>query len=86
LTTLLDRLLAFPGVPEAWRQPDFSTPVGPTASFRLERGDLKVGFLVTVTTFSGPCDVTLDELRIESCFPLDPATRAACERLASGRR
>jgi transcriptional regulator with XRE-family HTH domain len=85
LTTLLDRLLAFSGVPQAWRQPDFSTTVGPTATFRLERGDLKVGFLVTVTTFSGPCDVTLDELRIESCFPLDPATRAACERLAAVR-
>ena len=83
LTELLDRLLGFPGVPSSWRQPDFSAAVGPTATFRLERGDLKVGFLVTVTTFSGPRDVTVDELRIESCFPLDPATRAACERLAA---
>jgi hypothetical protein len=36
-----------------------------------------------VTTFSTPQQVTLDELRIESCFPLDDTTREACARLQS---
>jgi len=84
LLALMDRLLSFPGVPSGWRQPDFSAPVGPTATFRLERSALAVGFLVTVTTFSVPRQVTLDELRIESCFPLDAQTRTACERLSTG--
>jgi transcriptional regulator with XRE-family HTH domain len=82
LSTLVDRLLAFPGVPAAWRHPDFSAAFGPTVAFRLKRVDLEVGFLVTMTTFAAPRDVTLDELRIESCFPLDEATRLTCERLA----
>jgi transcriptional regulator with XRE-family HTH domain len=82
LSTLVDRLLAFPGVPRAWRHPDLSAAFGPTAAFRLRRVDLEVGFLVTMTTFAAPRDVTLDELRIESCFPLDEATRLTCERLA----
>ena len=82
LTTLLDHLLGFPDVPNAWRQPDFATDTGPILTFRLARGDLKVGFLVAVTTFSGPRQVLLDELRIESCFPLDVETRKVCERLA----
>lgn len=82
LTALLDRLLGLPDVPAAWRQPDFSADSGPTLTFRLVRGALKVGFLVTVTTFSGPRQVTLDELRIESCFPIDAETRLVCERLA----
>jgi transcriptional regulator with XRE-family HTH domain len=86
LSTLVDRLLAFPGVPAAWRQPDFSSAAGPTATFRLKRGDLEVGFLVAVTTFASPRDITLDELRIESCFPLDDATRLTCRRLADGHR
>ena len=86
LATLLDRLLAFPGVPRAWRQPDFATTVGPTATFRLARAGREVGFLVTVTTFSSPGDVTLDELRIESCFPLDAGTRDVCQRLATAAR
>jgi MmyB-like transcription regulator ligand binding domain len=68
-------------VPREWRQPDFSADVPPTLRLRLARDDLRVGFLVTVTTFSTPQQVTLDELRIESCFPLDDATRQACARL-----
>jgi transcriptional regulator with XRE-family HTH domain len=84
LSTLVDRLLAFPGVPATWRHPDFSAAFGPTAAFRLKRGDLEVGFLVTMTTFAAPRDVTLVELHIESCFPLDEATRVTCERLAAG--
>lgn len=85
LRQVLDRLLAFPGVPRAWRRPDFSTALGATATFRLERRGQRIGFLVTVTTFSGPRDITLDELRIESCFPLDVDTRAVCERLRNER-
>lgn len=81
LSALVDLLLTFPGVPADWRQPDFSAAYGPTGSFRLRRAELEVGFLVTMTTFATPRDVTLDELRIESCFPLDEATRQTCERL-----
>ena len=82
LMTLLDRLLGFPGVPVSWRQPDFSTDGGPIIAFRLARESMQVGFLVAVTIFPGPGHVTLDELRIESCFPLDEATRRVCAALA----
>ena len=47
---------------------------------RVEGGEL--AFLSTVTAFSAPQNVTLDELRIESYFPLDDATAHACERFA----
>jgi hypothetical protein len=43
---------------------------------------LELAFLTTVTVFNAPQNVTLDELRIESYFPLDDATARACERLA----
>jgi len=82
LTAVIERIFARPDVPPSWRQPDFSVDVPPTLRLRLARDDLHVGFLVTVTTFSTPQQVTLDELRIESCFPLDDATRDACMRLA----
>ena len=38
--------------------------------------------LARITAFSVPQNVTLDELRIESYFPLDEATMRACERFA----
>jgi hypothetical protein len=49
---------------------------------RLRAGDLELSFLLAVTVFSAPQNVTIEELRIESYFPLDDATTRACERLA----
>lgn len=83
LWALLDTVLAFPDVPQAWRQPDFSTPGEPTFSLVLERGPRVMRFFMVVTAFSAPQQVTLDELRIESYFPVDDATRLECERLAA---
>ena len=45
------------------------------------RDDLELAFLTTLTSFSAPGNVTLDELRIESYFPLDEATERACGAL-----
>lgn len=83
LAALLDRVLSYPQVPSAWRRPDFTTQPGSTLEIRLRRDDLAVGFLTTLTVFSAPMDVTLDELRIESYFPLDDESRTACQRWAA---
>lgn len=82
LWALLERVLAFPGVPQAWRQPDFSRASEPTFSLVLERGPLSLRFFMVVTAFAAPQQVTLEELRLESYFPADDATRLVCERLA----
>jgi hypothetical protein len=78
---VLREVFRFPEVPESFRQPDFSLPSEPTLPLRLRRGGLEVAFLTTLTVFDAPQNVTLDEVRIESYFPLDEATAAACERL-----
>ena len=52
---------------------------------RSGRGGRRVGFLTTTTVFNAPQDVGLEELRIESYFPLDTATARACEQLAAQR-
>lgn len=82
LDELVQTLLAYPDVPAAWRQPDFSVPMEPVFAIRLQRGDLKLGFITTLTVFSAPQNVTLEELQIESYFPLDSDTETACRRLA----
>lgn len=79
LSDLVTRVCAMPGVPAAWRQPDFEAPSDPVLTIRLRRDDLELAFLTTVTSFNAPQDVTLDELRIEAYFPLDDATTQACE-------
>src|SRR5229473_2565900 len=42
LAALLRSLFEYPDIPEAWRQPDFSTPSDPTLTLRLKRDDLEL--------------------------------------------
>jgi hypothetical protein len=81
LAALLRSLFEYPGVPAAWQTPDLATPSDPCLTIRLKRDELDLAFVTTVTVFSAPQNVTVDELRIESYFPLDEATRRACERM-----
>ena len=62
--------------------PESSEDVEPVFSVHLRRGELALAFFTTITTFSSPRVVTLDELRIESSFPLDDATRRFCQERA----
>ncbi|MDB4987238.1 MAG: Transcriptional regulator, Cro/CI family protein [Myxococcaceae bacterium] len=81
LADLLRELLAYPDVPASFRQPDLTQPTEPTLSVRLKRGERELSFLTTVTQFDAPQNITLQELKIESYFPLDEATERACEEL-----
>lgn len=79
LRAQIDRALSYPGVPAAWRHPDFAVAIDPVFTIRLARDGVAIAFINTITTFSAPQSAALEELRIESCFPLDEATRAYCE-------
>jgi transcriptional regulator with XRE-family HTH domain len=81
---LLRSLFEYPGVPASWQEPDLSAPVDAVLTFRLRREALELAFVSTVTSFSAPQNVTLEELRIETFFPLDEATRRACEHMLRG--
>jgi hypothetical protein len=55
-----------------------------TSAFRSGRkDDLELAFLSTITSFNAPGNVTLEELRIESYYPLDQATERACAELSA---
>ncbi|MFN7954221.1 MAG: helix-turn-helix transcriptional regulator [bacterium] len=85
VSALLGRLLALPDIPKEWRQPDLSEPAQPCFTLRLAAGDEVLSFLTTLTAFSAPQNVLVQELRIEAYYPLDEVTRAACERFATPR-
>lgn len=78
---LLEELLTYPDVPSHWRFRDAGTEPSPVLNlvFRSPAGELR--FFETMTTFIGPRDVTLEELRIECSFPADGKTAAICEQL-----
>jgi transcriptional regulator with XRE-family HTH domain len=79
---LLDEVLAYPGVPARWRRRELDASPSPLLTTLLRRDEHSFRFFSTITTFGTPRDVTLDELRIECCFPDDETTAALCRSLA----
>ena len=80
--TLLDEMLAYPGVPAHWRYREPGAELAPVMTTSFKRFGVELNFFSTITTFGTPRDVTLDELHIESCFPVDEHSAAFCRTLA----
>jgi MmyB-like transcription regulator ligand binding domain len=68
-TDLLEEVLAIPGIPAAWRVPDFARGTLPIIPVEFAKDGDAVSYFSTVTTFGTPQDVTLQEIRLECFFP-----------------
>ena len=77
----LEELLSYPDVPSRWRMLDLDGTPPPflTINYRWRNSTLRL--FSALTTFGTPLDVALQELRIESLFPADEATRTVLNRL-----
>ncbi|MDB5457609.1 MAG: putative transcriptional regulator [Caulobacter sp.] len=84
LRALLDEVLAYPDVPHDWRRREVGAAPLPVMTTCFRKGDLRLRFFSTITTFAAAQDVTLDEVRIESMFPADDETARFCRDLAAG--
>jgi len=82
LSSLISTLCAYPDVPDDWRVPDLTTPSVASLEVHFEFAGQRLGFLTTLTVFQAPQNVSLEELRIESYYPLDDATEQLCRNLA----
>ncbi|HEV7731205.1 MAG TPA: helix-turn-helix transcriptional regulator [Candidatus Binatia bacterium] len=71
LEALLADLLAYPGVPASWREPDLDLLPAVALPFEMNLGGTLARFFSTITTLGKPQDVTLEELHIETFFPAD---------------
>ena len=76
MKALLDELLSYPSVPSRWRSLELNDTAPPflTVNYRCNHSTLRLFSMIT--TFGTPQDIELQELRIESFFPADEATRA----------
>lgn len=84
LKCFLEELLSYPDVPSRWRMIDLEDAPPPflTINYRWKNSTLRL--FSALTTLGTPLDVALQELRIESFFPADDATRSVVNRLAEG--
>jgi transcriptional regulator with XRE-family HTH domain len=78
---LLDDVLRYPGVPLTWRRRTATVAPSSMMMTVLRGRSGMFRFFSTITTFGTPWDVTVDDLHIESCFPVDRETELLCNRL-----
>jgi transcriptional regulator with XRE-family HTH domain len=80
--SLLQRLLAYPGVPGLAQLPE-ETPQAPVLTVWFRKDDVSLRLFTTIATLGTPHDVTLQEIRIECFFPIDDATRTVFRQWAN---
>jgi transcriptional regulator with XRE-family HTH domain len=71
---LLQRLLAYPGVPPLSHVPTLVDPPSPVLAMHFRKGPTSLRLFTTIATLGTPQDVTVQELRIECFFPADETT------------
>jgi transcriptional regulator with XRE-family HTH domain len=72
---LLDRLLRYDGVRSVMASAAPSATEGPVLPMQFHKGTTRLRLFTTIATLGTPRDITLQELRIESFFPMDNETR-----------
>lgn len=73
---LRDRLLSYPGVQESLTMPSSAETVAvPILPMRFAKGQVSLELFTTLTILGMPQDATLQEMRIESFFPMNEKTR-----------
>ena len=83
---LLTRLLAYKGVRSAIRSPMPEPAGGPVLAMHFRKGETSLALFTTIATLGTPQDVTAQELRVESFFPLDEATAVVLRAWAGKAR
>jgi transcriptional regulator with XRE-family HTH domain len=72
--SLLKRLLAYQGVQAALDAPPAEHTNTPVLPVHFRKGTTELQLFTAIATLGIPQDITLQELRIESFFPMDEAT------------
>jgi transcriptional regulator with XRE-family HTH domain len=80
---LVRELQAQPGVAALVAGPRAVAPLVPVVDLHVRVGDDVLRFFSVVSTLGTPIDVTAQELRVESFFPVDDATAARWHHLAA---
>ena len=76
LKDLITEILAYPGVPPRWREPDLEAPHNLILPMEMRLDGKIARMFSTVTTVATPHDVTLQDLHVEVFYPADAETEA----------
>ncbi|TWT15485.1 helix-turn-helix domain-containing protein [Reyranella sp. CPCC 100927] len=80
----LDELSGYPDMPTSWRDARPDDTVSPILPLHFHKDGKDIRVMTTISTLGTPQDVTLQEMRIETFFPVDAASTAFFKQLAKG--
>jgi transcriptional regulator with XRE-family HTH domain len=80
---LLGRLLAYKGVRAVMKGPLPEPARGPVLPMYFRKGETALALFTTIATLGTPQDITAQELRVESFFPMDDKTEKILRTWAS---
>ena len=80
---LLERLLTYKGVRSVTRSTAPEQARGPVLPMQFRKGETTLALFTTIATLGTPRDVTAQELRVESFFPMDDLTAKVLRGWAS---
>lgn len=80
----LDELSSYPDMPTSWRNARPDDTASPILPLHFRKDDKDIRVMTTISTLGTPQDVTLQEMRIETFFPVDAASAEFFKRLAKG--
>lgn len=75
----LEELLSYSDVPSRWRMLDLDATPPPFLTINYKWKNSSLRFFSALTTFGTALDIAMQELRIESFFPADEATRVVLQ-------
>jgi transcriptional regulator with XRE-family HTH domain len=73
-TTLLARLLSYEGLTGLLQSPAVEEAPRPLLPIHMRKGEVSLRFFTTIATLGTPQDITVQEIRVESFFPVDEPT------------
>ena len=82
LPTLVAEILNHPDAPDAWRQPELTTPLEPAIGMVMVKDDMRASLISMHAHFGAPQHVSVEELSVETFFPADDTTEALLRDLA----
>jgi len=83
---LLERLLNYKNVRSVLAQVPTNADASPILPMEFHKGRTKLRLFTTIATLGTPQDITLQELRIESFFPMDEQTRQTFRKWAGSEQ
>jgi transcriptional regulator with XRE-family HTH domain len=84
-SALLERLLAYKGVRSIMKGPPEQAG-GPVLPMHFRKGETTLALFTTIATLGTPQDVTAQELRVESFFPMDAGAESILRSWAAQAR